>query len=170
MHHRRTRRNPGMGGLGPLVTTSAFALVGAAASKILPQVLLGANNTGWMGYAANAGAGFLLWMLAEKVLRNRNAATGIAIGTAVQIMDRIINDMTPFGAYLSGAGFGDYQAQAFVTPQRLQDPYNRAEIQIPGAWRPAPLPPPASPSRAAAAVGVSGYGGGSLYGGHSSLY
>ena len=129
-HHRR--RNPGMmGGIGPLVTTSAFALAGAAASKILPQMLLGAKNTGWMGYAANAAAGFALWFIAEKVLKNRNAATGVAIGTAVQIMDRILNDMTPFGAYLSGAGFGDYQAQGWATPQVLQSPGHSSQLAIP---------------------------------------
>ena len=169
MHHRR-RHNPGLGAIGPLITTSAFALAGAAASKIIPQMLLGANNTSWVGYGANALTGFLLWLAADRILKNRTAATGVAIGTAVMIMDRMINDMTPFGSYLSGAGFGDYQAQAFVTPQVLQDPYNSAAIRIPGPWLP-PLPMPAStPSKAAAAVGVGAYGGGNLYGGHSSLY
>lgn len=176
-HHRRrsTRRNTGsMGGsgLGSLVTTSAFALAGAAAAKILPQMLLGASNAGWVGYAANAAAGFALWLAAEKVLRNRTAATGIAIGTAVMIMDRMINDLTPFGQYLSGAGFGDYQAQAFVAPQVLTDPYNSATIRIPAGWgQGAPPPMPASsPSKAAAAVGVGQYGAANLYGGQSVLY
>lgn len=165
----RRRSNPGMmGAIGPLVATSAFAIAGAAASKIIPQMLLGPSNTGWMGYAANAGAGFALWLLAEKVLKNRTASTGIAIGTIVQIMDRIINDMTPFGQYLAGVGYGDYQAQAFVTPQVLVDPYNRAQIRIPGAWQPPP-PAPVSPTKSAAQVGV-GPGMGDLYGGHSTLY
>ena len=168
-HHRRYRRNIGMGaGLGPLVTKSAFALAGAAASKIIPQVLLGTTNTGWIGYLANAGTGFALWLLAEKVLKNRNAAEGIAIGTAVQILDRILNDMTPFGTYLAGAGFGDYQAQAYLTPQVLVDPYNSARIRMPAGMIPPPAP--TSPSKAAAAVGVGAYGGGTLYGGGSSLY
>lgn len=168
-HYGRRRRNIGMGaGLGPLVTKSAFALAGAAASKIIPQVLLGTTNTGWIGYLANAGTGFALWLLAEKVLKNRNAAEGIAIGTAVQILDRILNDMTPFGTYLAGAGFGDYQAQAYLTPQVLVDPYNSARIRMPAGMIPPPAP--TSPSRAAAAVGVGAYGGGSLYGGGSSLY
>lgn len=170
-HRRRSthRRNPGLSSIGPLITTSAFALAGAAASKIIPQLVLGASNTSWVGYAANALTGFLLYMAAEKILKNRTAAQGVAIGTAVMIMDRMINDMTPFGSYLSGAGFGDYQAQAFVTPQVLNDPYNNASIRIPGPWLPAPAAP-MSPSKAAAAVGVGAYGGGNLYGGGSSLY
>lgn len=169
-HNRGHRRsNPGLGSIGPLLTTSAFALAGAAASKIIPQMVLGANNTSWVGYAANALTGFLLYLAAEKVLKNHVAATGVAIGTAVMIMDRMINDMTPFGSYLSGAGFGDYQAQAFVTPQSLVDPYNSARIAIPGPWQPA-APAPMTPTKAAAAVGVGGYGGTQLYGGGSPLY
>lgn len=168
-HRRRsTRGNPGMASIGPLITTSAFALAGAAASKIIPQMVLGASNTSWVGYAANALTGFLLYLAAEKVLKNHTAATGVAIGTAVMIMDRMINDMTPFGSYLSGAGFGDYQAQAFVTPQVLVDPYNSAQIRIPGPWQPTPAP--MSPTKAAAAVGVGSYGGNQLYGGGSPIY
>ena len=168
-HRRRTHRsNPGLGSIGPLITTSAFALAGAAASKIIPQMILGASNTSWVGYAANALTGFLLYLAAEKVLKNHTAATGVAIGTAVMIMDRMINDMTPFGSYLSGAGFGDYQAQAFVTPQALVDPYNSAQIRIPGPWQPAA--PAMTPTKAAAAVGVGSYGGNQLYGGNSPIY
>jgi hypothetical protein len=166
-----TRRNAGMfsGGVGGILTNAVFVIAGALGSKLLTQMVLGTNNTGMIGYAGNAVAGFGLWFLAAKVLKNAEGAKGIISGAAVQIVLRLINDYTPFGQYVSQLGMGDYQAQAFVTPQVLVDPYNSARIKIPGAW----LPPPApalTPSSASAAVGIGAYGGGDLYGGRSSLY
>jgi hypothetical protein len=162
------RRNPsGMaGGLGGLVTNAVFVIAGALGSKLLTQMVLGTNNTGFVGYGGNAAAGAVLWFLADKVLKNRAAANGVLAGTAVQIVLRLINDYTPFGQYVANLGMGDYQAQAFVTPQILRDPYNSAAIKIPGAWMPAP-PAVTMP----AASGVRGMGSsGDLYGGRSELY
>ena len=92
-----------------------------------------------------------------------------------QIILRLINNYTPFGQYVSQLGMGDYQAQSFVTPQVLVDPYNSAQIRIPGAWLPPPPPPPpptksVSGASAAAGVAPAGAGMGDLYGGRSSLY
>ena len=167
-HHRRRRvmhrRNPGVGGMGRIggiAINAVFVIAGALGSKLLAQMVLGANNTGAIGYAANAIAGGVLWFLAEKVMHNKDAANGIIAGTAVQIILRLINDYTPFGSYVSQLGMGDYQAQAFVTPQVLVDPFNSARIQIPAGWAPAVAMP--------AAVGVSGVE--NLYNGSgSSLY
>ena len=173
-HHRRRvhhRRNaPTFGGIGSILTNAVFVIAGALGSKLLTQMVLGTNNTGMIGYAGNAVAGVGLWFLADKVLKNKEAAKGVISGTAVQLVLRLINDYTPFGQYVSQLGMGDYQAQAFVTPQVLVDPYNSARIKIPGAWLPPPPPPPQTPSAAAAAAGVGAYGGGDLYGGRSSLY
>lgn len=177
-HHRRMRRRhntggAGLGNIGALVTNAVFVIAGALGSKLLTQMVLQTNNTGFMGYAGNAIAGFGLWLLASKVLKNNSAAAGVAAGTAVQVVLRLINDYTPFGQYISQLGMGDYQAQAFVTPQLLVDPFNSARIRIPGAWQqPAalPAPSPQTPSSAAAAAGVGSYGGGNLYGGQSNLY
>jgi hypothetical protein len=169
--NRRHRRNAGMfsGGVGGILTNAVFVIAGALGSKLLTQMVLGTNNTGMIGYAGNAVAGFGLWFLAAKVLKNTEGAKGIISGTAVQLVLRLINDYTPFGQYVSQLGMGDYQAQAFVTPQVLVDPYNSARIKIPGAWLPPP-PPPQTPSAASAAAGIGAYGGGDLYGGRSSLY
>lgn len=175
MHRNRrrggTRRNAGFmsGGIGGILTNAVFVIAGALGSKLLTQMVLGTNNTGIMGYAGNAIAGVGLWFLAAKVLKNAEGAKGIISGTAVQLVLRLINDYTPFGQYVSQLGMGDYQAQAFVTPQVLVDPYNSARIKIPGAWLPPP-PPPQTPSAASAAAGIGSYGGGELYGGRSSLY
>jgi len=160
-HHRRYRRNPGGAGrLVDLGMTALFTVVGAVGSKLGTQMLLGANNVGLIGYAGNAAVGGVLWFIAEKFVHNKAAANGMIAGTAVQIVIRLINDYTPFGQYVSNLGVGDYQAQAFVTPQVLVDPYNSAQISIPAGWgAPAALP-------AAAGAGLSG----SIYDGQGNLY
>ena len=182
-HHHRRRRNPGDIGIGPMLTNAVFVIVGALGSKLGAQAVLGTNNVGVVGYAGNAATGAVLWFLAEKVMKNRNAANGIIAGTLVQIILRVINDYTPFGSYVSSLGMGDYQMQSFVTPQILVDPWRNADIQIPNGWgaqAPRQIAAPAmsatggprqmrgsgAPAAApAAAPAPSGAGMGSLYGG-----
>lgn len=169
--HRRRRGNPGGESITNIVTNAVFVIAGALGSKLLTQMVLGANNVGLIGYAGNAIAGGAMWFVTEKFMHNKVASNGVIAGTAVQIILRLINDYTPFGQYVSQLGMGDYQAQSFVTPQVLVDPYNSAQIRIPPAWLPAPAPPPTTTvSKASAGAGVSGYGGGALYGGGSALY
>lgn len=174
---RRNRRNAGTfgaSGIGSIVTNAIFVIAGALGSKLLTQMVLGANNVGVVGYAGNAVVGGIMWFVTEKVMHNKTASAGVIAGTAVQIILRLINDYTPFGQYVSQLGMGDYQAQSFVTPQVLVDPYNSAQIRIPGAWLPPPPPPPPTKSvsgaSAAAGVAPAGAGMGDLYGGRSSLY
>ena len=195
-HHHRRWRNPGFGSdIGPMITNAVFVIVGALGSKLGAQAVLGTNNVGLVGYAANAGTGVVLWFLADKVMKNRAAAAGIVAGTLVQIILRVINDYTPFGQYVSNLGMGDYQMQSFVTPQVLVDPWRNADIQVPPGWGPARALPAASmpsasagpsqmqggrggraasaaPAAAAAPAspGVSGFGGSLYGGGMTSLY
>lgn len=185
VHHRR--RNPGaLGEIGPMFTNAVFVIVGALGSKLGAQAFLGSNNVGVMGYAGNAAVGGVLWFLAEKIMKNRAAANGIIAGTLVQILLRVINDYTPFGSYVANLGMGDYQAQSFVTPQVLVDPWRNAQIQIPSGWGAAtPIPvagagagqmgqraiPTMTRSVAATAAGgggMTGYGTQALYGGGAS--
>ena len=169
------RRNAGsVSGLGPIVTNALFVIVGALGSKLGAQAVLGANNVGLIGYAANAAAGGVIWFLTEKVMHNRAAAAGVIAGTVVQIILRIINDYTPFGSYVAQLGMGDYQMQSFVTPQVLVDPWNSAEIAIPNGWG-AAAPPMLTAGggggnamanmTAAAGAGAPAGGGGGLSGG-----
>jgi len=161
-------------------------IVGALGSKLGAQAVLGTNNVGVVGYAGNAATGAVLWFLAEKVMKNRNAANGIVAGTLVQIILRVINDYTPFGSYVANLGMGDYQMQSYVTPQVLVDPHRNATIRIPPGWGPggtAPAPhpmtrtataaAPAAAAPAAASTGGSGLSQGydsNLYGGAGGLY
>jgi hypothetical protein len=161
----RRRRNPGgMGSLTGIITNAVFVLVGALGSKLGAQLILGSNNTSWVGYAGNAAVGVGLWFLTEHVMKNKEASSGVIAGTVVEIILRIINDMTPFGSYVSGLGMGDYQMQSFVTPQVLVDPYNSAAIQIPPGWAPQIM----APAAPAAAAGGSGMG--SMYGDAYNAY
>jgi hypothetical protein len=158
-----------MGGMSDLVINSMFVIAGALGSKLIAQMVLGANNTGVMGYGVSLLAGTALWFATDKVLKNKAASTGIISGTIVQLIIRLLNDYTPFGTYVAQLGMGDYQAQAFLTPQILVDPYKNATIKFPAALMPAPAPSAPPPSKSMpAAVGVSGfdplYGGKSIYG------
>jgi hypothetical protein len=166
-HHRHFRRNPGMGGIGPDITNAIFVIVGALGSKLGAQAVLGANNVGVVGYAGNAAVGAILWFLTEKVMKNRDAAKGVIAGTLVQIILRVINDYTPLGSLVSQLGLGDYQAQAFVTPQVLANPMQNATIAIPAGWGAAPPMPSATAGsgQMMSKSGSPGTGMSGLYGG-----
>ena len=172
------RHNPGgLAGVGPILTNATFVIVGGVLSRAGAQVVLGSNNTGVVGYAANVAVGGILWFLARNVMKSPVAASGIIAGTAVALIMRVLNDYTPFGQYISQLGMGDYQMQSFVTPQVLVDPWHSAEIGGPGtvpAWgAPAlPAPPPAMGVVPAGTAMPAHRGTGGLYGGGwgSSLY
>jgi len=168
--HHHVRHNIGGGrmrGVSDLVINGVFVIAGALGSKLIAQMVLGANNTGIMGYGVSLLAGTALWFATDKLLKNPAASAGVISGTIVQIIIRLLNDYTPFGTYVASLGMGDYQAQAFLTPQILVDPYKNSTIKFPAALMPpAPSAPPPSKTMPAS-VGVSGfdplYGGRSIY-------
>lgn len=160
MHHRPRRHNPGRGRVGELVKTSLAVIGGAVGSKVGTQMILGTNNTGVFGYLGNAVAGGILAWAAKAFVRDPAIAQGIIIGTAVQIILRVIGDQTSFGSYLSLSGLGDYMATNVVQPQRLVDGLNSAVVEIPNGWGQGMLLP-----APAARVGVSGLYDGSMPGG-----
>lgn len=152
---RRRRRNPSMGGgvrsgMSGFLTQGLWAIGGAAGSKMLTQMVLGSSNTGVMGYGGNLAAAFVLGTGVKMVLKNQAAGNAVILGGVIQTLLRVLIDRTPFGAKVSNLGMGDYMAQNFLTPQRLVDGLNSAQIAP-------PVMPPASK-----AVGVGVYGG-SLY-------
>jgi hypothetical protein len=127
--HRRRRSNPaGLGRPMDWLQGGAGVIAGVVGTRALPQMLLGASNTGVMGYGANAvaavGLGFLTHMLFP---RNPVLVTSVIAGGFAGLLSRIIADQTPFGAQLSLTGLGDhgfglYQKSNFATPQRLVAP------------------------------------------------
>lgn len=175
MKHRPRRRNAGaMGGLkfGEIVINSIFAIAGAVGTKLLTQLVLGSNNTGFVGYGTTALIGGVFAFGVLHLMKSTAAGAGVAVGTVINIILRMINDYTPFGQYVSAIGVGDYQAQAFLTPQVLANPYQSAAIQWPqgliSAMMPPPAPPAVHPMAASGGSGMSGFD--PLYGGGSSIY
>jgi hypothetical protein len=164
--HRRVgrRRNAGRsGGTGitGLFTNALWLVGGAVGTKVLTQAVLGAKNTGFMGYIGNAVAAFGLSLLVGKLLKNPGAGKQVLAGGIVALVLRLLSDYTPLGQYTSAIGMGDYQVSNWVTPQRYKDALNSAEVEIPAGWAPQVIQSNAAPG----APGMAAYGGsgGGLY-------
>ncbi len=105
----------------------AGVVAGVVGARALPQMLLGASNTGTMGYAANAVAAVGLGWLTHMIFpRNQILVTSVIAGGFAGLISRIISDKTPFGAQLSLTGLGDYglglyQKSNFPYPPRVQN-------------------------------------------------
>ena len=147
-HHRiRHRRNPAISPTN-LIMDGVLVIGGMVGSRLLTQMVLGANNVGVWGYAANAAAGAALAALAHMVSKNPRTTNGIIVGTAAGIVARLFQDYTPFGTYLQQAGVGDYAGGGghgvglylpsnAVLPQRYVDAANSAQVVIPyPGWAP----------------------------------
>jgi len=92
-----------------------------------------------MGYLGNLVATLALGWGASKAFKDRMISQGVVGGGIAQLAVRIISDQTPYGSYLAGSGVGDYQASAFLTPQRMM-PNAMNSAQLEQAW----LSPPAA--------------------------
>lgn len=162
----RTHRNPFGGSWGAEIVSALFVVGGAIASKLGAQMVLGANNTGPMGYAANLAVGGIgAWVIGGP-MKNKKAAAAFFSGSVVEVVLRLISDYTPFGNYLNAQGVGDYFASNWVLPQRYTDALNSAQVQIPQGWGGTTVI-----ASSAAPPGTTGGGGMSgLYDGGASLY
>lgn len=118
-HHRR-RRNPTGGGIlrggVNLLKYGLFALIGLVAARQLPQIFLGARNTGLFGYAANIiTAGVLGWVGGRFV--GREAGNAMLLGGGLFVVNRAIGDyFSPVQKYLSLSGIGDPLALGDIRP------------------------------------------------------
>jgi hypothetical protein len=142
-HHRR--HNPGKG-VTRVVRATVFAAGGFIVSKVGTQAVMGANNTGWMGYLGNAVATAILAFGAHAVTSNPEDAFMVAVGGGLNILGRIISDYSLLGSYSSQLGMGDYMVSNFVTPQRLSADFRSltdASLQVPQGWGPGAAPPTA---------------------------
>ena len=100
------------------------------ATRQLPQIILGASNTGIEGYGANLVTGVVAtW--AAGTFAGPAAGRGALIGSAVILLDRILSDnISPISSYLSLSGVGDASAysklgtirQGYFTHPGLQNP------------------------------------------------
>lgn len=136
-HHRR-RRNPGaLGSPMEWVMGGAGVVAGGVGSRIIPQLILGASNTGAMGYAANAVTALALGWGAHMIFKKNILTVTIIAGGFGSLIQRIVTEQTPYGSVLStpAAGMGDwglglYQKSNYLTPQRIQGPRGPASSQF----------------------------------------
>ncbi len=129
----RHRSNPGgIGNATTILFGGAGVLGGFVGSAALPQMVLGAGNTGVAGYAATAAAGIGLAMLAHYLFPRKPAiAMGVGMGAAANVIRRVISDNTPYGPFLSNNGMGDYMV-ANWGPPRMNNGLFSAMAEAPG--------------------------------------
>lgn len=145
--HRRRRHNPG-GGVMTLLEKGAFVIGGAVGSRALPQMLLGGNNTGWLGYLANGITALVLGWGTGKFWK-RDAGQMVTIGGFGALVLRVIADNTTIGQQLQSQlqGVGDvgvYGATTFFVPLAERPGGDRGAVDLPAAVIPPPTPPPAA--------------------------
>jgi len=101
----------------------AGSVVGALGASSIPQMVLGASNTGAMGYLAAAASTAILAVAGHYMFKGNTMLTsGIIAGGAGALIKRIIGDYTPYGQYLNAnagaSGMGDYlSGWNFPVPQ-----------------------------------------------------
>lgn len=164
---RRRSRNPfGGGAVGQTAIKAAWAIGGGILARSLPQTILGASNTGFMGYAANAATTAVAAMAAGKFF-GPSASEGVIIGGAVMTVGRIVEDflgqnLVTF-AQLNMPGSG----QPLLSSDRrygMRGDFENFNFPVPysslgPASRPAICPPAASvPAMARGMAGVWGGG------------
>lgn len=133
MHRRRSRRrNPTFirvrnrrhSRRNPALKTALMVGVGAAAGGIatrgLTQSLLGANNTGYTGVAANLGVAWGLSWVGDKLKLDSDITLGILAGGFAQAAQRLYEMLVaPSVSQITGSlgdpwysrnGLGDYRA------------------------------------------------------------
>ena len=135
-----------------MVKSGVSVIAGAVGTKLATQAVLGASNTGIIGYAANAVATGLAAWLAHAFTKDPVISQGIGVGGTVQIILRIINDYTPYGSALALSGLGDYQVAMFPTPSWYPNGLRSANPSNP--W-PAQVAAPAAVNSSGA--GMSGW-------------
>ncbi len=111
--HGRRRRNPSVrNALAKpidMMKVGVSAAGGLLGTRVIPQIVLGAKNTGPIGYGANFVTAIGLAALAARYL-GQAAGKAVLSGGSLYIFNRLLNDMTPLGKSLNLSGIGDPQA------------------------------------------------------------
>ncbi len=155
-NRRHARRNPSMGGVSNLIVSAAYAIGGAVGSKYLTQMVLGASNVGYVGYAANIAAAFVAGKAVGMFTHNKQAESSVILGGVIMAVIRFLSDQTPLGTTLSQYGLGDYEASTWLSPARYVNGATSAVVDLPTA-----LMPKAIPAGKGGMAGMRGLGSGS---------
>lgn len=145
-------------GVGGYLTTSLWAIAGMVGTRAGTQAVLGASNTGAIGYAGNAVMAIVLGQLVGKGMKNQAAGRAITLGGFIGIAARVIQEKTPFGSYVTQAfgtsgvgdwgirGLGEYIPNTFFQPMQMQNTQWPAQVL------------PAAVNRPMASAGTAGLG------------
>lgn len=110
MHHPRRRRKSNPDWLGSpkeIMVAGVAGLAGAVLTRQLPQMVLGASNTGVEGYAAGAVVAIAGAWAAGKFV-GPNAGKAALVGGMVIVLDTILTEtVSPIGPYLALSGVGN---------------------------------------------------------------
>lgn len=130
INRRHYRRNPDVLGmsLGKIAKMTAAGVVSGIATRSVPQLILGANNAGVVGYAANAATAFVSGLVA-KWIGGQDAAVGAIIGGGTALVQRIVSDL--MGSKLGDLNLsgdldfdlGFYIGNSFPLPTAGNGPY-----------------------------------------------
>jgi hypothetical protein len=126
------------GGVGNYLTFSLWAIAGMLGARAIPEALLGASNTGLMGYGANVLTAIVGGPLVGKVFKNRRAGVAFTVGGILSIVARAISEYTPFGAQIKQAfalqGVGDWGMAGlgeYLTSNQYAQPLQQQNVDWP---------------------------------------
>lgn len=160
----RRRRNPSSRTIPPidLAKGGFVALLGLIATRQVPQMVLGAKNSGWIGYIANLATAAVAAAAASRFV-TKAAGQYVLIGGGLYTVSRVLTEQfSPVGKYFALSGVGDAQAAGLGTIKSgyfpvpvVTDARNNPAIPsaIIDAARAAIAPPAAAPAQASAGVG-----------------
>lgn len=127
-HHYR--RNPAILGMsvGEVAVMTTAGVLNGIATRSLPQMVLGSNNSGAVGYLANAGTAFV-GALVAKWIGGQRAAVGAVVGGGTALVQRIVSDL--MGSKLGDLNLsgdldfdlGFYIGNSFPLPTAGSGPY-----------------------------------------------
>ena len=154
--HNARRRNPMGGGsirdLGGLIL---WGTGGAVATRVIPRMVLGTSDTGFLGYGANAAVALVGGMLIGK-FAGPQAGSKFTAGGVISLALRVVSDF--FGSSLTGLNGLEYYVEnnfplptAGAGPYLLNPGYNGSPMQSVVAGQ--------TPMAAAAAVAAAGAAG-----------
>lgn len=151
----RRHGNPAMlSGAGSILKDGFYALIGLVIARQAPQLVLGARNTGPVGYVANVIATVIAAMVGSKLL-GPPAGRMLAVGGGLYVVNRVIQDnFTPIGRVLSLSGYGDPHALAGI-----EQGYFPLPVPTNASGQPI-IPAQLQPPPAAAAANGRGLSGG----------
>ena len=122
-----------------LLTLSLGAGAGMLGSKALAQLVLGGNNTGFMGLGATAIAGGVIAYAAKKFV-GKEAAVGVIAGTGGALA------LALWQQYISGTGTGSMSGLGDPDMAGVLGEYRPGIIAMPSAFSQLPVAAP-TPAR-----------------------